>query len=199
MYGDVQSSIIRVVLVGDSSVGKTSILNRLILDKFNNSEQSTVGANYHIYSQEVDGKTIEIQLWDTAGQEKYRSLGPIYFRNSAGALVVFDLTAKETFDNLNSWIDSFTDVAGSDTVICIAANKCDLTENCEVPLTVVGQWCKTKGYHFQPTSALTGEGIPELFHELAVLIAKSKWMKKKSQIHSQELEPAEQPSEGCGC
>lgn len=200
MYSDPQTSTLRVVLVGDSSVGKTSLLNKLVAHKFNENEQSTVGANYHLYSYFVDGKNVEIQVWDTAGQEKYRSLGPIYFRHAAGAIVVFDLTVKETFDHLGEWINSFTDVAGSETIICIAANKSDLNVACEVPIETAEKWAKANGYYFKPTSALTGEGVEELFQQMVTSLARSKWCKKQQPTY-RELDDSEkvENNNGCGC
>ena len=167
----------RVVVIGDPSVGKTSILNQLIDRNFNPYEHSTVGANYQLYTQDVDGVRVEIQIWDTAGQEKFKSLGPIYFRNSIGALAVYDITNLDSFNNLQEWIRSFIEVAGSDVIICIVGNKCDLSQR------VVTQEDATKlfksssnleNYFFFETSAKTGYGINELFENLAKELVKFK-------------------------
>ncbi|EAY10710.1 small GTP-binding protein, putative [Trichomonas vaginalis G3] len=190
---------LRIVLVGDSSVGKTSLLNQLVLHNFNKTEPSTVGANYQLYSYEENDRKIEMQIWDTAGQERFRSLGPIYFRKAAGVVAVFDLTSKNSFVNLQSWIDSFTDVAGTETIIAVAANKCDLP-NQEITFSVAEQWAKAHGYIIHPTSALSGEGVQELFKHVASELANSKWAKKQNQIQSRELDNSEvgRPS-GCSC
>lgn len=202
MLTEGSSTHLRVVLIGDSSVGKTSILSQLVEHKFNEGEQSTVGANYQLYSCNTGTTTVDMQIWDTAGQEKFRSLGPIYFRQAAGAIVVYDQTSKESFDNISEWINSFTDVAGSDTVICIAANKCDLAEK-ETPFSVAQQWAKAHKYTIVPTSALSGEGVHELFEEMAKQLSKTKWMKKQTQIVRRDLDESEREpkyrNQGCNC
>ena len=200
LYED-SSTHLRVVLIGDSSVGKTSLLNQLIQHKFNEGEQSTVGANYQLYSQTIGETSVDMQIWDTAGQEKFRSLGPIYFRKAAGAIAVYDQTAKESFEHIGEWINNFTDVAGSEAVICIAANKSDLAEKSEIQFSVAQQWSKVHGYPIIPTSALSGEGVVELFNEMAKQLAKSKWVKKQSQIVIRNLTEDERVhrSSGCGC
>jgi Ras-related protein Rab-6A len=203
MQTEDSSTLLRVVLIGDSSVGKTSLLSQLVDHKFNEGEQPTVGANYQLYSFNTGTTSVDMQIWDTAGQEKFRSLGPIYFRRAAGAIAVYDQTSKESFNHIGDWINSFTDVAGSETVICIAANKCDLAEKAEVPFSVAQQWAKAHNYTVIPTSALSGEGVRELFEEMARQLAKSKWIKKQNQVISRQLEEDElgkqQPSQGCVC
>ena len=199
MLTEDSSTHLRVVLIGDSSVGKTSLLNQLIKHKFNEVEQSTLGANYQLYSQTVGDTVVDMQIWDTAGQEKFRSLGPIYFRKAAGAVAVYDQTAKESFDHIGEWIDNFTDVAGSDTVVCIAANKCDLAKKSEISFSVAQQWAKSHGYTIIPTSALSGEGVIELFNEMAKQLAKSKKIKKQSQIVCYDLNQEEENKSNCSC
>ena len=161
----------RIVLVGDSSVGKTSILNMLVEKSFNPTEQSTVGANYQLFINEVNGTHVEMQVWDTAGQEKYKSLGPIYYRNAQAALVVYDQSNKETYDNLNNWIQAFISIAGIDTIIAIVANKCDM-ETCEVEEEEARRWAENNDYIFYKTSAKTGENIDYMFGDLVKRIVK---------------------------
>ena len=153
----------RVVVIGDASVGKTSILNQLIDNKFNEFEASTVGMNYQLFTNDVDGIHVEMQIWDTAGQEKFRSLGTVYFRNSIGAIVVFDLTSRSSFYNLGKWVSAFTDVAESDAVIFIVGNKCDLKDEISLQKSEVLEWVESNGYKYFETSAKTGAGVNELF------------------------------------
>ena len=172
----------RVVVIGDASVGKTSLLNQLIDHTFKEYEQSTVGANYQLFVQEINGVKVEIQIWDTAGQERFRSLGPIYFRNSLGAVAVFDQTNRQSFENLQDWIDSFTAVAGTETVICVAANKCDLADEQQVSDNEVEDWAKKNGYLFGRTSAKTGQGVTELFMNLATNLMTFQSSKNRSKV-----------------
>jgi small GTP-binding protein len=185
----------RVVLIGDSSVGKTSIVNRLIDERFNANEQTTVGANWQLYSTVIDGMRVEFQIWDTAGQEKFRSLGPLYYRNALGAVAVFDVTSRPSFENIGGWITAFTAVAGAETVVVIAANKCDA----EGPARRVGakeaiDWATECGAQVFETSAMTGQNVKQLFEALAeeVVHLQPKRQKKKTE----ELAAAKNTS-GC--
>ncbi|OHS94812.1 small GTP-binding protein [Tritrichomonas foetus] len=195
MYVESNSFHCRVVIIGDASVGKTSLLNQLIDHNFQEYEQSTIGANYQLYVEEIDGTKIEIQIWDTAGQEKFKSLGPIYYRNSLGAAVVFDVTNRKTFDDLSEWITSFTEVAGTDTTIVIVANKTDIVERQQVEFDEVKEWAESNGYMVFATSAKTGDGVTELFRALARDILTNRMMKSKQ---TRRLQPVQNES-GCGC
>jgi small GTP-binding protein len=179
----------RVVLIGDASVGKTSILNRLLTDKFDELEPPTIGANYHNFTTDVDSFHVEIQIWDTAGQEKFRSLGPIYFRNSFGAVVVYDVNNKDSFDHLADWIATFSEVAGINTTIAIVGNKCDVAESRKIGTDEGREWAQGSGYLFFEASAKTGVGIPQIFEAMAVELVRTKnpgFDSKRQALASQE-------------
>ena len=176
----------RVVTIGETSVGKTAIITQLVKRTFNPNEKSTVGAMFFIYNEKVDNELIEMQIWDTAGQERFRSLGPIYYRGAEAAVVVFDYTSLTSFEKLQNWVSAFQDVAGAETIIFIVGNKIDLKENIQVQEEVAENWAKDNGFRFFSTSALTGHGIQETFHELAVAIKASS--KKKTISTSPDLE-----------
>jgi small GTP-binding protein len=162
----------RVVVIGDSTVGKTSLLHNLVSGTFNEHESPTVVSNFHIFAEDVEGVGVELQIWDTAGQEKFRSLAPIYFRNAAAAIAVYDRTSRTTFENLSQWIEAFTEIAGYQTVVAIAGNKLDLTDEAEVTLTEAKEWAEGHNYILAETSALTGAGVQDLFRELVAAILK---------------------------
>lgn len=186
----------RVVIVGDSAVGKTSLLNRIVDDTFNQYELSTVGANYQLITRRVNGRKIEIQIWDTAGQEKFRSLSPIYFRNATGAIAVFSITSKTSYEHLSEWLSMFTEIAGDDTVIAIVANKCDLKNSIEVDLEPISESCKEKNYIFAETSAQNGYGVKDFFDTLSVKLVEKLLQKKKTN----ENDPIKKNvSRGCSC
>jgi small GTP-binding protein len=156
----------RVVMLGESAVGKTSILTRLTDHRFDFNQASTIGANYQIYAAEIDGLQVEMQIWDTAGQERFRSLGPIYYRNAVGAIAVFDVTSRPSFEHLSSWIDGFTTIAGNNVTIAIVGNKIDLEDSRKVNWTETKEFAEARGYLAYETSAFSGKGIPELFANL---------------------------------
>ncbi|KAK8852919.1 hypothetical protein M9Y10_017913 [Tritrichomonas musculus] len=178
-----RDSLHRVVTIGETSVGKTSIITQLVKKSFNPNEKSTVGAMFVVYNQKLDTSTlkdelnnvnnnggevvVEMQIWDTAGQERFRSLGPIYYRGAEAAVVVFDFTSLNSFERLQSWITAFQDVAGTDTIIFIIGNKIDLKEKAQVPVETAQGWAAERGFKFFSTSALTGEGVEEVFKQLA--------------------------------
>ena len=192
------ASLFRVVTIGDSSVGKTSIINNLTHSGFDINEPSTIGANFVLYVQEVDGQRIELQIWDTAGQERFRSLGPIYYRNSAAALVVFDVTHSESFENLTSWIDAFTEIAGAKALIAIIGNKSDLQQEIKVDPERARAWSQDRGYLYFSTSARTGDGIDEALREVAAHLCDTRRMEPVDPKAEAPAVSAEERS-GCGC
>ena len=164
----------RAVTIGESSVGKTCLVNRFIRDKFNNAEANTVGAIYDTYVEHRDDLTIEVQIWDTAGQEKFRSLAPAYYRGAAAAVVVFDMSKRSTFQNLQEWIDDFKAVAGEDSTIVVVGNKVDLKDQIQVSENEAEVWAKARNARFFMTSAKTGEGVKDVFSSLVdILLAKN--------------------------
>jgi small GTP-binding protein len=172
----------RVVMIGDSSVGKTCLINRLMEERFNPTERSTIGANWQLFIHEVAGNRVELQIWDTAGQEKFRSLGPLYYRNTVGAVAVYDVTNRGSFVSLDSWVSAFMATAGTDVAIAVAANKCDLQDERVVTTKEGKDWATTRGFLSYDTSAKTGQNVPELFRALAETIFHTKAPRHMSDI-----------------
>jgi small GTP-binding protein len=171
MSGPSDSATFRVVVVGDSEAGKTSIIYSLIRNDFDSNLRSTIGATFHTISREVRNRKITIQLWDTAGQEKYRSIGPAYYRNVAAAIAVFDLTFPNFSQSLESWIVNVKRTA-DDPMIFIVGNKSDLPFEDAV---VVRMQQLSQQYDAQclMTSAKTGQNVDLLFDHLFLALAKS--------------------------
>jgi small GTP-binding protein len=157
----------RVITIGDSSVGKTSIINALIGNGFNPYEQSTIGANWHFYVEIVKGEPVELQLWDTAGQERYRSLVSVYYRNSVAVLVVYDITNRDSFKSVPGWIEAFRSVAGTENAVFVVGNKSDLRDRRTVTFEEASEWAQEMGFDFFETSARTSDGISLLFQVVA--------------------------------
>lgn len=173
-------NLFRVVTLGESSVGKTSIINQLVHREINPVEQPTIGASFLVFEEEVEGNRIGMQIWDTAGQEKYKSLSPIYCRGAAAAIIVYDITCHRSFEKLEQWAYLVSDVSGADTVIFIVANKCDLAAMAEVSDDEVNAWAEARGFAVVKTSARTGQGVAELFHAMAIELNKREYLSRGS-------------------
>jgi small GTP-binding protein len=156
----------RVVLIGEPGVGKTSLVQRLLRGEATENYQATVGAVFHKRDVQVDGRTVSLHIWDTAGQEKYRALGPIYYRKSLAAIAVCDQTKPETLQNLKPWIDAFRETADGHFVV-IAANKEDLESDNKLDMEQIVDWAKEHQAECVSTSAQTGSGVEDLFEMVA--------------------------------
>lgn len=189
----------RTVTIGDSSVGKTSVVNRFIHDRFDQNEPNTVGPLYDSYKEEHDGHTVEVQIWDTAGQEQYRSLGPVYFRMAAAALIVFDLTNANSFRNVNDWLSSFrNNTTGDNTVVVLVGNKCDLLEDRQVTEQEGRDWALQNHAFYCETSAKTGFGVKDLFRLLIDELLKAN-VEETSQNIQSVLKDKQQKEKKDGC
>ncbi|EDR26293.1 RAB, putative [Entamoeba dispar SAW760] len=156
----------KMCLVGDTSVGKTCIVNRLVKGVFNNSEKSTIGSNFVTASIQVDNKPFRLAIWDTAGQEKYRSMVSMYYRGSLGAMLVYDVTQESSFQDVRMWLDELKNTE-KDIAVIIVGNKCDLVAN-RVVSTVDGEKLAEELHClFCEVSALDGTNITHAFTELA--------------------------------
>jgi small GTP-binding protein len=152
----------RVVLVGDSLVGKTSIIRSLVRGEFDPTGNPTVGAVFHTVSRDIHGRRIVMQIWDTAGTEKYRSIGPIYYRNAAAALAVFDLQNDEFAASLDSWIVTVKRNS-TDPIIYVVGNKTDLVPPTPQIIERVQAFARSYNAEFFLVSAKTGDKIKVLF------------------------------------
>ena len=187
----------RIVTIGDTAVGKTSIITRLVYSRFNENEKSTVGAMFVLHQEKVGDETVEMQIWDTAGQERFKSLGPIYYRGSAAAVIVFDLTSQQTFNKVSEWLSDFSDVAGRDCAIMVLGNKSDMADEREVSREDAEQLARKIDAIYFETSALTGSGIREAFAALAVELKKRG--RKEMNTEAKDLETKEGQPETKKC
>jgi small GTP-binding protein len=146
-------------------VGKTSITNRLQYSQFDDEYQPTVGAGYVAHRANHRGREVELQIWDTAGMERYRSLGPIYYRDALAAIIVYAQNDQPSADALSKWLDSFRATVKGNAYVAIVGNKDDLEEK-TVPSEPIQQWATENGFDFFVTSAKTGKGVTELFEKV---------------------------------
>ena len=155
----------KVVLIGESGVGKSCIISRYTKDYFSSSTPSTTGACYN--SKEVffgNNKSINFEIWDTAGQERYRSLAKVFYKSANVCILVYDITRKESYDELKEyWIDEIKENTNPDTILALIGNKSDLYEFEEVKKKEGMELAKEIGAIFKLTSAKNNVGIEELF------------------------------------
>jgi small GTP-binding protein len=191
---NLEPSTFRVVLVGDSQVGKTSILQTYIHQLFHPDPTNTVGASFHTLTREVSKKKITAQIWDTAGQEKYRSIGPIYYRNAAAALAVFDCTVENFVESLTKWIVSVKRNA-EDPLIFVIGNKSDLLSEQQTVVSRMEEFAGRFGAECFLTSAKTGYNIERLFQALFMALARS--LKKNMDMIVHEILKPEVKTQCC--
>lgn len=157
----------KIVFLGDLSVGKTSIINQFMYGTFDPAHQPTIGIDFLSKTMYLDDRTIRLQLWDTAGQERFRSLIPGYIRDCSMAVVVFDITQKQSFLNIDKWVEDVRNERGGDVVIMIAANKSDLTDRRVVSTGEIEKKSKDLNVKMVEVSAKTGANVKLLFRNLA--------------------------------
>eukprot|EP00276_Gloeochaete_wittrockiana_P019478 CAMPEP_0184355032 /NCGR_PEP_ID=MMETSP1089-20130417/92837_1 /TAXON_ID=38269 ORGANISM="Gloeochaete wittrockiana, Strain SAG46.84" /NCGR_SAMPLE_ID=MMETSP1089 /ASSEMBLY_ACC=CAM_ASM_000445 /LENGTH=202 /DNA_ID=CAMNT_0026691427 /DNA_START=35 /DNA_END=640 /DNA_ORIENTATION=+ len=157
----------KLVFLGDQSVGKTSIITRFTYDTFDSNYQATIGIDFLSKTMYLEDRTIRLQLWDTAGQERFRSLIPSYIRDSSVAVIVYDISNRNTFNNTAKWIEDVRGERGNDVIIVLVGNKFDLTEKRAVATQEGAQRATELGVMFVETSAKSGANIKSLFRKIA--------------------------------
>ena len=158
----------KVVLLGEGSVGKTSLFSRFMLGDFDEKHNSTLQAMSKNKRLNLpDGRRANIALWDTAGQERFHSLGPIYYRDSHGAVLVYDITDRNSFVRVQNWVKELRKMLGKDIVLAIAGNKIDLEKSRSVSLEEAEAYAKDVGAEHYSTSAKLNKGINEMFTSLS--------------------------------
>lgn len=158
--------LFKIVLIGDSGVGKSNILSRFTRNEFCLESKSTIGVEFATRTLQVEGKTVKAQIWDTAGQERYRAITSAYYRGAVGALLVYDITKRQTFDNVQRWLRELRDHADSNIVIMMAGNKSDLNHLRAVPGDDGQALAEKEGLSFLETSALDATNIEKAFQTI---------------------------------
>ncbi len=164
--------LLKYVIVGDAAVGKSNLLLRYTHGEFKEEYQLTIGVEFGSNNIIVDNNIFRIQIWDTAGQENFRSITRSYYKNSACALIVYDITRKISFDNLVQWIEDCKNSSPKTVFMVLVGNKSDLERNREVTEEEGREFAEKNGMLFFETSAKTGKNVEEVFTQSATLIAK---------------------------
>merc|ERR1719145_578532 len=146
----------KLVFLGEQAVGKTSIITQFMYDTFETNYQATIGIDFLSKTLHLDDRTVRLQLWDTAGQERFRSLIPSYIRDSSGAIVVYDITNRSSFNNTSKWIEDVRAERGNDVVIVLVGNKTDLADRRQVSSEEGEEKAKENAVMFIEASAKMG-------------------------------------------
>lgn len=172
---------LKVVLLGEGRVGKTSLSARWIHDQFDEGQMPTQAAAFVSKKVVIDGRAVEVAVWDTAGQERFHALGPIYYRSANAAILVFDVTDADSFRRVRNWVAELRQMVGHDIALSIAANKQDLPDRA-VPDERSRGFASTVGAAYYRTSAKTGAGIEQAFAETAKAALKHHLSKRDADI-----------------
>ncbi|KAI4120330.1 MAG: hypothetical protein LQ338_007094 [Usnochroma carphineum] len=166
MANDEYDFLFKVVLIGDSGVGKSNLLSRFTRNEFNLDSKSTIGVEFATRSIQVDAKTIKAQIWDTAGQERYRAITSAYYRGAVGALLVYDISKHQTYENVQRWLKELRDHADANIVIMLVGNKSDLKHLRAVPTEEAKQFASENNLSFIETSALDASNVELAFQNI---------------------------------
>ena len=158
--------IFKLILIGDAAVGKTNILSKYLRNEFDPNSKSTVGVEFGTKNITLENNKIKLQIWDTAGQERYRSVTSAYYKGAKGAVLVYDITRKATFDSIDKWIPDLKTNGDSDIIIMLIGNKSDLESQRQVSLDEGKEKAENYKIAFLETSALNGTNIQRAFQEL---------------------------------
>ena len=162
----------RLLLIGDSGVGKSCLLLRFSDDTYTDSYISTIGVDFKIRTVELDGKTIKLQIWDTAGQERFRTITSSYYRGANGIIIVYDVTDQESFSNVKTWLQEIDRYASTNVSRLLVGNKCDLTNKKVVDFTTAKEFADQLQMPFLETSAKNAKNVEQAFMTMAAEIKK---------------------------
>ncbi|OMJ65459.1 hypothetical protein SteCoe_38174 [Stentor coeruleus] len=192
--------LIKVVLIGDAAVGKSSLLLKYIDGTFDDTYVCTIGVDFKIKSLILDTKRIKLQVWDTAGQERFKPITKCYFRGSHGCVVLFDITNKQSYNNVRLWIKDYQENNTVDSAenIVIIGNKADKEDDRQVTVEEGLFLAESVNASYLETSAKSGEGVGEAFESIAKVVLrnmKHEFLRSKSKDYSLTSKPLESDSE----
>lgn len=190
LYGDYNQRIdyvFKVVLIGDSAVGKSQLLARFARNEFSVDSKATIGVEFQTKTLVIDNKTVKSQIWDTAAQERYRAVTSAYYRGAVGAMLVYDMTKRQSFDNMARWLEELRGHADQNLVIMLVGNKCDLGSLRAVPTEDAQEFAQRENLFFMETSALESTNVETAF--FTVLTEIYRIISKKTLTANDELDP----------
>ena len=165
--------IFKIVLIGDTSVGKTNILSKYLSNEFDPDSKATVGVEFGTRDFQIENNKVKVQIWDTAGQERYRSITNAYYKGAKGSLLVYDITNPKTFENLDKWLSDLKSNAEEKISVVLIGNKSDLEEERQISIEQGKEKAAFFKLAFMETSALNGNNIEKAFNELITDVYKN--------------------------
>lgn len=196
--GATQSKIcqFKLVLLGESAVGKSSLVLRFVKGQFHEYQESTIGAAFLTQTVCIDDTTVKFEIWDTAGQERYHSLAPMYYRGAQAAIVVYDIQNQDSFARAKTWVKELQRQASPNIVIALAGNKADLANSRVVDYEEAKQYADDNGLLFMETSAKTAVNVNDIFLAIAKKLPKNEGTGPQQNIRPTQNEQSRQNS-GC--
>ncbi|KAL5137510.1 Ras-related protein RABA4d [Glycine soja] len=191
LYGEYNQKIdyvFKVVLIGDSAVGKTQLLARFAKNQFSVDSKATIGVEFQTKTLIIDNKTVKAQIWDTAGQERYRAVTSAYYRGAVGAMLVYDMTKRQSFDNMAKWLEELRGHADKNIVVMLIGNKCDLGTLRAVPTEDAEEFAQRENLFFMETSALESTNVETAF--LTILTEIYRLISKKTLTANDDADPS---------
>ena len=165
--------IFKVVLIGDTSVGKTNILSKYLSNEFDPDSKATVGVEFGTKDFQIENNKVKVQIWDTAGQERYRSITNAYYKGAKGSLLVYDITNPKSFENLDRWLSDLKSNGEDKISVVLIGNKSDLENERKITLEQGKEKAAFFKLAFMETSALNGNNIEKAFNELITDVYKN--------------------------
>lgn len=164
--------VFKVVLIGESGVGKSNLLSRFTKDEFNHDSRTTIGVEFSTRTVQLSGFTVKAQIWDTAGLERYRAITSAYYRGAVGALLVYDITKHLTYESVERWLKELYEHADPHVVVMLVGNKNDLESERSVPTEEAKDFSEKNGLLFLETSALESTNVEAAFNSVLAEIHK---------------------------
>lgn len=187
----------KVVLLGESAVGKSSLVLRFVKREFHEYQESTIGAAFLTQTVQIDDTTVKFEIWDTAGQERYHSLAPMYYRGAQAALIVYDITSKESFLKAQNWVRELQRQANANIVIALVGNKLDLASKRNVENSEAKEYAEENNLLFMETSAKTAINVVEVFTAIATRLPKGETEKSQAIKAGPASENSKEGKSGC--
>jgi Ras-related protein Rab-21 len=171
----------KVVLLGEGRVGKTCLCLRYCRGSFRDGQESTIQATYLDKRLNIGQRSVKLMIWDTAGQERFHALGPIYYRDAQGALLVYDITDRDSFTKVRKWVTELRRIVGRNIVLVIAGNKSDLMKRCQVDLDEAKTYAESVGAAHVLVSAKSGKNVEQAFLEITKEMLKGEAKRNNSE------------------